>query len=156
MEALRLRGPPKPPRPPEVSDTVRRLRSVATLRQQNVVDEVRRRDQGSAVLGITRIAEAASLRHRCDSSPSDERQVVSGSSWADSDHAVPRRGMGEEGTDVVASTASARRPATRDAVLVITREVDASRRHAALDRYVESNMTDSKELVELAKEVAPR
>ena len=40
MEALRLRGPPKPPRPPRGGrHAVRRLRSVATLRQQNVVDE---------------------------------------------------------------------------------------------------------------------
>ena len=40
MEALRLRGPPKPPRPPRGGrHAVRRLRSVATLRQQNIVDE---------------------------------------------------------------------------------------------------------------------
>ena len=40
MEALRLRGPPKPPRPPRGGrHAVRRLRSVATLRQQGAVDE---------------------------------------------------------------------------------------------------------------------
>jgi hypothetical protein len=46
MEALRLRGPPKPPRPPRGGrHAVRRLRSVATLRQQNIVDE----NQASAI-----------------------------------------------------------------------------------------------------------
>jgi hypothetical protein len=80
MEALRMAAP-RPPRPPRGGrHAVRRLRSVATLRQQNAVDEA----QASAIKDLLVLGDHDEL-------------------------------------------------------------------HAALDRYVESSMTDSTELVELAK-----
>ena len=110
-------------------------------------------------------AEAASvdfqeaLRHRRDSSPSDE---AIGGLFFDfgpiRTTRSPRREHSREresNLDVVASTASARRPATPRRRRHARESPRVSRvrcrRHAALDRYVESNMTDSKELVELAK-----